>query len=78
MRTGASSMNGSSLFPGDMRRRKAYDDTTAAMIKATATLVIQGVPPGSGEEAVGRGGVVIERRRGFRGAGNQVADEKDK
>ena len=53
------------LIAADQRRRKAYDDTTSAMIKATATLVPQEVPPGSGEEAVGRGGVVIERRRGY-------------
>ena len=54
------------VISGEMRRRKAYDDTTAAMIKATSTLIPQDVPPGSGEEAVGKGGVVIERRRGFR------------
>lgn len=52
------------IISGEMRRRKAYDDTTAAMIKATSTLIPQDVPPGSGEEAVGKGGVVIERRRG--------------
>jgi len=56
------------LISADQRRRKAYDDTTAAMIKATSTLVPQEVPPGSGEEAVGRGGVPIERRRGYGGA----------
>ena len=53
------------VLAGDLGRRKAYDDTTAAMIKATTTLIPQEVPPGSGEEAVGRGGVAIERRRGL-------------
>ncbi|MFN7923423.1 MAG: hypothetical protein U0Q16_25195 [Bryobacteraceae bacterium] len=51
------------VIAGDMRRRKAYDDTRAAMIKAVDTLAPQAVPPGSGEEAVGRGGIPIERRR---------------
>ncbi|MBM3756684.1 MAG: hypothetical protein FJW38_22200 [Acidobacteria bacterium] len=51
------------VLSAEMRRRKAYDDTAAAMIKATSTLVPQDVPPGSGEEAVGRGGVPIPRRR---------------
>lgn len=59
------------VITGDLRRRKAYDDTRAAMIKATESLVPQEVPPGSGEEAVGRGGVPIERRRG---GGRAVAD----
>jgi hypothetical protein len=45
----------------DSRRKKAYDDTMAAMIKGTETLVPQPVPPGSGEAAVGRGGVPIPR-----------------
>ncbi len=66
------------VIAGDMRRRKAYDDTTAAMIKATESLVPQAVPPGSGEEAVGRGGVPIERRRGGRMVVNPTGDEKDK
>jgi hypothetical protein len=66
------------VIAGDLRRRKAYDDTTAAMIKAVDTLVPQLVPPGSGEEAVGRGGVVIERRRGFRGPANQTGNDQDK
>jgi len=51
------------VLSAEMRRRKAYDDTAAAMIKATSTLIPQDVPPGSGEEAVGRGGVPIPRRR---------------
>jgi hypothetical protein len=42
-------------------RKKAYDDTAAAMIKAAETLVPQEVPPGSGENAVGKGGVPITR-----------------
>lgn len=51
------------VISGELRRRKAYEDTAAAMIKATSTLIPQDVPPGSGEEAVGRGGVPIPRRR---------------
>jgi hypothetical protein len=51
---------------GDLRRRKAFDDTTAAMIKAADKVVPQDVPPGSGETAVGRGGVPL--RRGGRGS----------
>jgi hypothetical protein len=34
------------------------------MIKAAETLVPQDVPPGSGENAVGKGGVPIARGRG--------------
>jgi hypothetical protein len=48
---------------GDLRRRKSFDDTMAAMVKGVNTLVPQEVPPGSGEAAVGRGGVPL--RRGF-------------
>jgi hypothetical protein len=66
------------VIAGDMRRRKAYDDTTAAMIRATGTLVPQEVPPGSGEEAVGRGGIIIERRRGARIVRIGTPDDKDK
>ena len=51
---------------GDSRRRRAFDDTAAAMIKAADTLVPQAVPPGSGENAVGRGGVPLERGVGGR------------
>jgi hypothetical protein len=51
---------------GDSRRRKAFDDTAAAMIKAADTLVPQAVPLGSGENAVGRGGVPLERGVGGR------------
>ena len=65
------------VITGDLRRRKAFDDTRAAMIKATETLIPQEVPPGSGEEAVGRGGVPIERRRGLAVA-NPPADDKAK
>ena len=61
----------------NLRRRKAYDDTRAARIKAMETLVPQEVPPGSGEEAVGRGGVPIERRRG-RVVANQTLDGEPK
>jgi hypothetical protein len=59
---------------GDMRRRKAFDVTAAAMVKAVDTLVPQPVPPGSGEAAVGPGGVPLERRRGF--GRDRAADEK--
>jgi hypothetical protein len=63
----------------DMRRRKAFDDTAAAMVKAMDTLVPQEVPSGSGEAAVGRGGVPIGRgTRGGRFPATQPADEKDK
>ena len=47
----------------DVRRKKSFDDTAAAMIKAVDTLIPQEVPPGSGENAVGRGGVPIARER---------------
>jgi hypothetical protein len=50
---------------GDMRRRKSFDDTSAAMIKAVQTLVPQPIPPGSGEAQAGRrGGVPLELVRG--------------
>ena len=63
----------------DVRRRKAFDDTTAAMIKGVDTLVPQEVPAGSGETAVGRGGVPILRGgRGGRAPTSQPPDEKDK
>jgi hypothetical protein len=48
---------------GERRRWEAFENTTAAMIKATETLIPQAVPANSGENAVGRGGVPIERRR---------------
>src|SRR2546423_4439210 len=48
-------------------RRRAFDDTAAAMIKAAETLVPQEVPPGSGENAVGKGGVSLGRGAGRRG-----------
>jgi hypothetical protein len=60
------------------RGRKPYDDTMAAMIKGAETLIPQPVPPGSGEAAVGRGGVNLGRRGGF-GRGREpepVADDK--
>src|SRR3954469_702394 len=68
----------------DSRRRKAFDDTAAAMIKAVDTLVPQEVPPGSGELTavdgveIGRGGVALpgRGRRGY--GGNRVADDKAK
>jgi hypothetical protein len=68
----------------DTPRRKSFDITAAATIKAVDTLVPQEVPPGSGELAatdgieIGRGGVPI-RGRGRRGAGgNPAADDKAK
>jgi hypothetical protein len=39
---------------GGLGGKKAYDETTAAMIKATATLIPQPYPPGSGEDPAGR------------------------
>jgi hypothetical protein len=64
----------------DTGRRKAFDDTTAAMIKAADTLVPQEVPPGSGENAVGKGGVIIRRPygRGGRFPATQTATGPDK
>ena len=65
------------VITGDLRRRKAYDDTRAAMVTTAEILVPQEVPPDSGEEAVGRGGLPIERRRG-RVAANQTPDGEPK
>ena len=49
----------------DQGRKKSFDVTAAAMIKAVDTLVPQPIPPGSGEAAAARsGGVPIERVRG--------------
>jgi hypothetical protein len=67
----------------DTGRRKAFDDTAAAMIKAVDTLIPQEVPRGSGEAAVGKGGVPIPRGgRGGRGGRVPTSqtgnDEKDK
>jgi hypothetical protein len=45
------------------RGRGGFDATAEAMVKAAETLVPQPVPPGSGENAVGPGG--IPRPRGF-------------
>jgi hypothetical protein len=63
-----------SVPDNERRRWDAYSDTSAAFIEATATLIPQDVPPNSGENAVGKGGVPIERRRG---GANQTADEPD-
>jgi hypothetical protein len=66
---------------GGMRGRKGYDDTMAAMIKAADTLVPQEVPPASGENAVGKGGVPLGRGagRGGRGPTSQTGNtDKDK
>jgi hypothetical protein len=62
-----------SVPDNERRRWDAYSDTAAAMIQATNTLVPQEVPPNSGENAVGRGGVPLERRRGD--GANQIGDE---
>jgi hypothetical protein len=49
----------------DQGRKRAFDATSAAMIKAVNTLVPQPMAPGSGEAQAGRpGGVPIERVRG--------------
>jgi hypothetical protein len=53
----------------DQGRRRSFDATSAAMIKAVNTLVPQPIPPGSGEAQAGRpGGIPIQRIRdeGFR------------
>ena len=63
---------------GGFRGRKGYDDTMAAMIKAAETLVPQEVPPGSGEGAVGRGGVALPGRPRRNYGGNRGADDKAK
>jgi hypothetical protein len=62
------------------RRKKSFDVTSAAMIKAVNTLIPQEVPAGSGELAVGRGGVPIPRRGGRGGpiAADQTGNDKDK
>jgi hypothetical protein len=68
----------------DQGRRKAFDDTAAAMIKAVDTLVPQEVPPSSGELTavdgveIGRGGIALpgRSRRGY--GGNRAADDKAK
>jgi hypothetical protein len=62
----------------DTGRRKAFDDTSAAMIRAVNTLVPQEVPPGSGENAVGKGGVPISRGGRGRFPVTQTAKEPDK
>ena len=62
----------------DAGRRRAFDVTAAAMIKAVDTLVPQNVPTGSGENAVGKGGVIIGRGRGGRIPQNQTGPDKDK
>jgi hypothetical protein len=68
----------------DTGRRKAFEDTAAAMSKAVDTLVPQEVPPGSGELTavdgveIVRGGVALPARdrRGY--GGNRAADDKAK
>jgi hypothetical protein len=63
----------------DVRRRKSFEDTTAAMVKAVDTLVPQEVPPGSGEAAVGKGGVPLGRGgRGGRIPTNPPGNGTDK
>src|SRR3954447_9115483 len=65
-------------------RKKAFDDTAAAMIKAVDTLVPQEVPAGSGELAatdgieIGPGGVPIRGRARKGYGGNRAADDKAK
>jgi hypothetical protein len=65
-------------------RRKAFDATAAAMIKAVDTLVPQEVPPGSGELTavdgveIGRGGVALRGRERRDYGGNRAADDKAK
>src|SRR5262249_8407502 len=52
----------------DQGRRRSFDATAAAMIKAVDTLVPQPIPPGSGEAQAGRaGGIPLELVRGRAG-----------
>jgi hypothetical protein len=66
------------------RRRKAFDDTAAAMVKAADTLVPQKVPPGSGELAavdgieIGPRGVPLRGRGRRNFGGNRAVDDKAK
>ena len=68
----------------ELGRKKAFDDTAAAMIKAVDTLVPQEVPATSGELTavdgveIGRGGVALpgQSRRGY--GGNRPAETKGK
>jgi hypothetical protein len=55
-------------------RKRAFDLTSAAMIKAVNTLVPQPIPPGSGEAQAGRsGGIPLELVRGSELRSNQSA-----
>src|SRR5580765_2166410 len=66
------------LRESEAGRKKAFDDTSAAMIKAVNTLVPQEVPPGSTEltavdgVVIGRGGVQIPARGGRGYGGNRA------
>ena len=59
-------------------RKRAFDDTASAMIKAVDTLVPQEVPPGSTELTavdgveIGRGGIQIPARGGRGYGGNRA------
>lgn len=64
-----------SVPDNERRRWDAFSNTTAAMIEATATLIPQAVPANSGENAVGVGGVPIERKRDR--AGDGPADDEE-
>jgi hypothetical protein len=66
------------------RRRKAFDDTAAALIKAVNTLVPQEVPADSGELAatdgiaIGPGGIPLRGRGRKVSGGNRPADDNTK
>jgi hypothetical protein len=65
-------------------RKKAFDETAAATVKAVDTLVVQAVPPHSTELtatdgiAIGIGGVPLRGRGRLRPGENRTADEKPK
>src|SRR5215831_6831158 len=65
-------------------RKKAFEDTSAAMITAVDTLVAQQVPPTSGELTpvdgveIGRGGVALPGRTQRGSGANRPADDKAK
>jgi len=68
----------------DERRRKSFDNTAAALIKAVNTLVPQEVPSDSGELAptdgiaILPGGIPLRGRGRNRPGGNRAADENAK
>ena len=72
------------LRESEERRRKAFDDTATALIKAVNTLVVQEVPADSGELAptdgiaILPGGIPLRGRGRNRPGSNRLADETTK